>query len=96
MTSSIENKGKKSHGEKHSSDAEPCHYTHLGSGMLAPQNYKMLVGGSDEEEEEEYNDHSAIATPRSYESFPFGGEMVHTTRRSSEIYQRLKAQERLI
>lgn len=69
------NKEKKSLGGEHSSDAEARHYTHLKSGILAPQNYKRLAGGLNEEYEE-YSDNLAIATPLLYESSRFKGAMV--------------------
>lgn len=88
------NKGKKSRGDKYSSDEEACHYTRLRSRILAP-NYTRLAGGSDSKSEGD-SDYSAIATLRLYESSRFEDKMAHMTGSSGEVNQRLETQECLI
>lgn len=90
MNSNMVSKRKKSCGEKHSSNIETCHYTHLRLGILALRNYKRLARGSNKEDEGN-NDYSAISTPRPCESSRFEETIVHLTGSFSEMNQRLEA-----
>lgn len=92
------NKGKKPIIEEYSSYSkieEVHHHTRLKAGATAPQDYKKLARDSDEEYYE-YNNHSAIATPRSHASSRSRRRMVHMAEWSAKMNQRIEVQERLI
>lgn len=62
---------------------------------MAPSEYKWLAEGSNKEYEE-HSDHSAIAMPQSHAPFRFGRRISHMAEWSTELNQRIEAQDRLI
>lgn len=63
--------------------------------MSVLQNYKRLARVLDEEDEE-YSNHSAIVTPKSYDSSRFEGAIVHMIGNFSKMNKILDAQQRQI